>query len=85
MPEPLDRRVTRLEVTVQTMQQQVVSCLATLTHVDNSVRDLLDAQKDAREAEDAQYKRLGRIVQVLTLAVAAAAVIVPLALTWLRT
>jgi hypothetical protein len=55
-----------------------------LQHIDNSVRDLVDAQTDARAAEDEQYKRLGWRVQVLTLVIAAAAVITPLAVTYLH-
>jgi hypothetical protein len=69
---------------VDSLKKQVASCLSTLQHIDNSVRDLVDAQTDARAAEDEQYKRLGWRVQVLTLVIAAAAVITPLAVTYLH-
>lgn len=92
MPESVESRVAALTQRVEDLAGVIEEVrMATredhhrLRNVESAVSRMIDAQKAAREGEREQYRRLGIRMQVLTLVLAAAAVVVPIVVAILAT
>lgn len=87
-----DERLATIEEQIRELRAQVADRKAEeqrtrdrLHAIEGAVKGLVTVQKEARAAEATQYRRVAVRIQVLTLVVAVATIVVPLSLALVHT
>ena len=85
MPESEGAHIARLEERITGVREDLVDLMAELNSARRRLHDLegiagafSDAQRIARQREEAQYRRLRFTISILAVVVAIAAIVVPL-------